>query len=128
MVKFSKIKSAEIIFWVDSRKFNPLKVYGYTVILMGWYLYLTVSTFFRKEISVALKTPNLSNGFKKELKELESSLLKKGNELGLNMKDMKPSNRTIVSVCFNGIGMSVPVDPQLDVGYRPLTMTNSKYI
>ena len=75
---------------------------------------------------IALKKPDLSKDCRKELKALEASLIDKGTELGLNMKDIKPSGRKTVSVCFNGIGMNVPVDIQLDVGYRPLTMTNSK--
>ena len=62
---------------------------------------------------------------KRRLQELDDALTKKANELNINLKDMKPAKRKIVAKCFHQIGISVPVDETLDVGYRPLTMNNS---
>lgn len=64
---------------------------------------------------------------KKDLQSLEESLVKKAEEFDLNLKDKKPPQRKVVAKCFNQIGISVPVDTALDIGYRPLPMTNSKY-
>lgn len=52
----------------------------------------------------------------------------RASELGLNVKDVKPGSKTreVVAKTFNQIGISVPVDSALDVGYRPLPMSNGK--
>ena len=83
----------------------------------------------RNELQKKLKNKHrLSQSAVKELQTLDGALTRKATELGLNIKDIKPTNRKIVTKCFNAIGMCVPVDKKLEIGYRPLTMTNSKFL
>ena len=53
-------------------------------------------------------------------------MINKAESLGINLKNTSTPKRKAVSKCFNGIGISVPIDEVNDVGYRSLTMTNSE--
>ncbi len=64
----------------------------------------------------------------KALRDLDDNLTKKAETLGIQLKNDKGLKRNVVSKCFNQIGISVPIDEENDIGYRPLTMTNSKNI
>lgn len=74
-----------------------------------------------------MRQKSLPQEDKHKLEQLEKKLLATAETLKLNMKDVRPSKRKVVAKCFNLVGISVPCDKKTDVGYRPLTVTNSKW-
>ena len=61
----------------------------------------------------------------KPIEDLDAKLRKKAQSFGIDLKNKKDYKRNVIAKCFNQIGISVPVDEVHDIGYRPLTMTNS---
>ena len=82
--------------------------------------------FLRNWLQDKLCTKALAKKNKEACAELDSNIADKASELGLNIKDVKPNSkkRKVVAKTFHQVGISVPVDPITDVGYRPLPMSN----
>ena len=79
-------------------------------------------------IQQRLQSKSLSAKDKGALNSLSKKLTSHAAKLGLDMSQKKPRGRKPVASCLHSAGICVPVNTQLDIGYRPLPMTNSRYL
>ena len=77
-----------------------------------------------------MKTAN-GKSRQKSLKTLQASLVSEPKKLKYNLETSTPTikarNKKVVSKTFHKAGIVVPVDVN-EVGYRPLTVTDGKWI
>lgn len=83
---------------------------------------------YRFHIHQKLQLKSLSARRKQILCSLDKQVSSHANQLGLDLTRKKPQGRRPVTACLHTVGICVPVDKILDVGYRPLPMSNSKFI
>ena len=76
-------------------------------------------------IQQRLQSKSLSAQEKGALNALNKQLSSHAAQFGLDMTQKKPRGRKPVASCLHTVGICVPVNKELDIGYRPLPMTNS---
>ncbi|EDV23415.1 UPF0609 protein C4orf27 [Trichoplax sp. H2] len=88
---------------------------------MGTNLFAAVKTYIDNQLN--------RKAAKKEINELASKLQEWAAryhfDLSVNSKSVKERKKYVVANTFHTLGIVVPVDKKLDIGYRPLNVTNA---
>ncbi len=88
----------------------------------------------RSHTSHKLGDKLLSREQRKQLEEFQSKLVARAEELGLplaaskSLPAVKRRSREVVAKTFHKFGIVVPYDKEMELGYRPLPMTDSECI